>query len=1174
MTRTLFTAIGILFLSVLLMQNSEAAPSTGTIQVAFILSEFENQAYQDDHDQAYFDDLAFGETDSMWDYFDEVSRSQLNVQGTVYGPYELDGDAADYGTENSDFVRDSVAIADDDIDFRDYDAVVVVHSGPGEESSGNSDDIWSVHWPSISISTNDDDFVITKISQVPEYETISGQNNPLGVWCHEFGHEIGLPDLYDTDGSSAGIGDWGVMASGSWGNNGETPTYMSAWSRYWLGWVEPIVITDDINNLELKPIETDGDVYLLPIPGNWSNSKQYYLLENRQKMKYDEYLPGEGLLIWHIDEEVINSNWNSNTVNDDEEHKGVDLEEADGDDDLDSKTNYGDEGDPYNSGNFNKDTYPNSLAYNGTESGWKIENIETDGDNIIVDISFLSKPRAVADADYGVIAEGFELQFYGNESSDEDGNIVSYTWDFGDGEFAYIDNPIHVFNQNGIYEVKLTVCDNNDLCDSMILSIFVNKPPIAVVEISEMIIHLGDIITFDASESYDIDGEVEFFLWNFDDGFDNNQATIEYEFRNSGFYNVSLKITDDRSDITSVYYMIEVINKLPIVDFTFDPGEGDTKTIFSFSDLSYDNDGSVEEWRWDFGDSETSEEQNPEHRFALPGTYTITLTVYDDQDCPKCIRGENSTSKTIIVANSPPEPDIQIPDGINLGERNWKVPLDRLITIDGAKTLDNENDELQFFWSVNGEDLVGKTIEVIFTEETIMELRVLDSRGGENTEIFTIKPEFVPSLSIENWNEYPIEMAIDDEIIFETKIEGGEVDLYRWNITQWLLSDESRFVWMDEMTTNNSLSFPIALEGEYLVKISGRHIETNLWTENYTFTVFVHNNPHAYFTFNETINEGTWITFDATSSSGFWNSSESRPSKELELNYEWYLDGEILSGTDEIINILIESGGIHTIGLTVLQEPAGKTYYESEFYTDYKPWGIMTTFPQNPRYGEDFELYLNAYDEESEAVIDSLKITVYDYEGTERAVLLYEDQGANFNVIFEVEYTGNMILEYQLTDEMGNFRTNFSTVEVLGWVDIYVESIDIKGKKETGETQTIEFILANYNETYQTSIYNGQKAVGTVDLLIENKVVSTWSYEIEPNESEVFIYEWKSIAGLRQFEVIAYVTEGEIITNNNNLSTYATFKSDRKSGFVPSINVPLVILATIAVANFMRRKPN
>ena len=90
------------------MGSSEAAPSTGTVQVAFILSQFEDQEYQEDHDQDYFEDLAFGEMDSMWEYFDEVSRGELNLDGDVFGPYTLDGDAADYGPENKNFVSDSV----------------------------------------------------------------------------------------------------------------------------------------------------------------------------------------------------------------------------------------------------------------------------------------------------------------------------------------------------------------------------------------------------------------------------------------------------------------------------------------------------------------------------------------------------------------------------------------------------------------------------------------------------------------------------------------------------------------------------------------------------------------------------------------------------------------------------------------------------------------------------------------------------------------------------------------------------------------------------------------------------------------------------------------------------------------------------------------------------------
>jgi len=1167
MIRALYTITGLLILSVLLIQNSEAAPSTGTIQVAFILSEFEDQAYQTDHDQDYFEDLAFGETNSMWDYFDEVSRSQLDIQGTVYGPYTLSGDAADYGTENTEFVRDSVEIADDDIDYRDYDAVMVIHSGPGEESSGNSDDIWSIHWPGANIGTDDDGFVIEQITQAPEYETIVGENNPLGVWCHEFGHELELPDLYDTDGSSAGIGDWGIMASGSWGNNGETPVYMGAWSRYWLGWVEPIVITDDVNNLELKPIENDGDVYLLPIPGNWSDSKQYYLLENRQKIKYDAYLPGEGLLIWHIDEEILDSKWNSNSVNNDENHKGVDLEEADGDDDLDSKTNYGDSGDPYNSGTFSKDTYPNSLAYNGTESGWKIENIETDGDNIIIDISFLSKPHAVADADEAVIAEGLELQFYGNESWDEDGNIVSYTWDFGDGEFAYVDNPTHIFTQNGTYEVKLTVCDNSDLCDSMILSIFVNKPPIAVVEISKLTIMLGETITFDASDSYDIDGEVEFYYWNFDDGYTSNQAFAEHEYKNSGIYNVSLKIIDDLNDITTIYYSIEVINKLPIVNFGINPDNGDTLVSFQFSDLSYDEDGDIEQWNWDFGDGTTSDSQNPEHQFDLPGIYSVTLSVTDDQN------GVNSTTLPIEIDNAPPTPRIRIPDGINLGNNNWKVPSNRIIEIDGTVTFDNEGDELQFFWNINGEDLTGELIEINFVEETTLELRTVDSRGGETTDTFTIVPEFVPSLIIENWEELT-EISRSGSVNLKTISENGQFNLYMWEVKS--LGIENTEILLNDTDTSDFLEpkWSDWVQGEYLLRVAGRDVESNLWTENFSMAIFVYDNPYAYFEFNETINEGQWLTFDSTESRGYWNGSKSVDESELELNYKWSLDGEELAGTDEIITALIETGGTHTINLTVFQDPVGKSYYEIEFYADYKPWGIMNTFPENPRYGEDFEVYLNAYDEESEAVIDTLKITVYDIEGTERAVLLYENQGANFNIIFEVEYTGTMVLEYQLTDEMGNYRTNISNVEVLGWVDIYVESIEVKGKKETGKKQNIEFILTNYNETYQTSVYNGQEAIGSVDLLIEGEVVNTWSYNIKPDESQVFNFEWLSITGLRHFEVIAYVPDGEIIVNNNNLSVSANFKSEKETGLIPSPSLPITIISIIVISLYMRRKPN
>ena len=364
-----------------------------------------------------------------------------------------------------------------------------------------------------------------------------------------------------------------------------------------------------------------------------------------------------------------------------------------------------------------------------------------------------------------------------------------------------------------------------------------NKPPIAVVEISKLTIMLGETIAFDASESYDIDGDVEFYYWNFDDGYTSSQATADHEYKNSGTYNVSLKIIDDLNDITTVYYTIEVINRLPIVNFQyFTPGTGTTLATFEFTDLSFDHDGDIEQWNWDFGDGGTSDLQNPDYQFDLPGTYDVTLSVTDDQD------GTNSTTLAIEVQNAPPIPKIRIKDGINLGNHQWSIPANRMIEIDGSVTFDNEGDALEFFWDIDGQSLSGESIEIDFMEQRILELRVVDSRGGEAVNNFTIIPSFVATITIENWEDYT-EIALGYDIILQTTAEGGELDLYKWYTQERNLDTD--YLLIDDINTNDSFQFPAFPEGEYLVKVSGRHTETKLWTENFSFTTFVYNNPYA-----------------------------------------------------------------------------------------------------------------------------------------------------------------------------------------------------------------------------------------------------------------------------------------------------------------------------------------
>ena len=94
------------------------------------------------------------------------------------------------------------------------------------------------------------------------------------------------------------------------------------------------------------------------------------------------------------------------------------------------------------------------------------------------------------------------------------------------------------------------------------------------------------------------------------------------------------------------------------------------------------------------------------------------------------------------------------------------------------------------------------------------------------------------------------------------------------------------------------------------------------------------------------------------------------------MSYVWRLDGNILDSNSAIISTFIDTGGYHTMNLTVEQEPVGTAYYESEIYLNSKPTGILKTSPITPRVGEDFEIYLNAFDVETDANIEYLKIKI------------------------------------------------------------------------------------------------------------------------------------------------------------------------------------------------------
>ncbi len=224
----------------------------------------------------------------------------------------------------------------------------------------------------------------------------------MGVFAHEYGHALGLPDLYDTDNSSAGIGDWSLMAGGSWNGvitSGDRPAHLDAWSKFFLGWVTPAPVSGVLTGESILQAATNADVYQL-LNGT-PTSGEYFLVENRQLAGFDKGLPGDGLLIWHIDGDRISDAMITNTVNNNEcypggpscvsGHFGVALAQADDQWDLERGTNRGDSGDPYaspGSTSFTDSTSPNSSLYSGVPSDVNITGISASGAVMTADLAW------------------------------------------------------------------------------------------------------------------------------------------------------------------------------------------------------------------------------------------------------------------------------------------------------------------------------------------------------------------------------------------------------------------------------------------------------------------------------------------------------------------------------------------------------------------------------------------------------------------------------------------------------------------------------------------------------------------------------------------------------------------------------------------------------------------
>jgi PKD repeat protein len=227
---------------------------------------------------------------------------------------------------------------------------------------------------------------------------------------------------------------------------------------------------------------------------------------------------------------------------------------------------------------------------------------------------------------------GEPINFNAANSFDPDGYIVDYFWDFGDGSNATGVVVNHAYVENGIYTVTLTVTDNENKTGSATTTITVlNRLSIPSFTESAETVYTGEVIFFDASGSYDPDGSIVSYQWNFGDGTNAAGITANHSYADDGIYAVRLTVTDDDGATASTTAVKTVLNRLPVASFTESAETiniGETIT-FNASE-SYDSDGYIVDYFWDFGEGSNATGVVVSHAYSYNGTYTVTLTVTDD----------------------------------------------------------------------------------------------------------------------------------------------------------------------------------------------------------------------------------------------------------------------------------------------------------------------------------------------------------------------------------------------------------------------------------------------------------------------------------------------------------------------------------------------------------------
>lgn len=334
-------------------------PTIGRQKSLVILIQFSDVKFSSiDNPHQFYDDMlnkegftwSNGANGSARDFYLQSSNRLFDPDFTVVGPVTLSNKATYYGSddEGQDFrmgeaIKEACELVDDEVDFSEYDTngdgyvdnIYFFYAGGGQADDPNGTELI---WPHSAIVEEAwdmklvyDDKVIGHYACSNElrYSAVGNlQPSGIGTFVHEFGHVLGLVDHYDTSYGyfTFGLGAYDTMASGSYNNNMHTPPLFSAFERAELAWLDYDILDNNADSITMIPnLASSNKAFRVNVPGK---DNEFFVLENRIQSGFDTYLPGQGMLVWHIDQDK--DAWEKNIVNIDPQHQRVDIVEADG----------------------------------------------------------------------------------------------------------------------------------------------------------------------------------------------------------------------------------------------------------------------------------------------------------------------------------------------------------------------------------------------------------------------------------------------------------------------------------------------------------------------------------------------------------------------------------------------------------------------------------------------------------------------------------------------------------------------------------------------------------------------------------------------------------------------------------------------------------------------------